>query len=357
MNNQELLGLICQAFEQEIPLALVTVIKVIGSAYRREGAKMVVRADGESACMISGGCLEPEVIEVAKEVLATGKSQRRYYDLSEDSMWGLGLGCGGAVELWIEPLERGGMVGRWLEHTLPTPTFLIRNLSTGDILWYEANHQEGHLSPDIQPWALAQAERLLNSEAPRSKSYRYKEQDIYIDVQTPQDHLIIFGAGHDAKPLAHYAHELGFKVSIVDARRAFATPEAFPHAEIIIAHAHKLEGQVTIPPHAQVIIMNHHLERDRHCLRFALASEANYVGVLGPVSRLEKILTALAEEGIHLSETEKAKIRNPIGIDIGAEGAEEIAMAVMMELIALKRGFRAGFLHGRKGRIHDPSLT
>ena len=342
--------------------ALATVVRVQGSAYRREGARMVIREDGALTCMLSGGCLEPEVAEVALGVLRTGTPALRHYDLAEDVVWGLGLGCGGTVDVYVEAVDVSPLLGRWLEilgrgehSALATPL--------GDaevrLLIPAGGPVEGTTGDAVFDAAIVHAARhLLQAPYPRAETLSLPSDrgavDVFFDVSGPPPEIVVFGAGHDAVPLAAQARRLGWNVTIVDARAAFTTPERFPGARLVVAHPAQFEAQVRVGPNTFVMVMNHHLERDQAALGFALHTESPWIGVLGPRSRYQKLLDGLAAQGEAPSAQELARVRNPVGLDIGAESPEEVAIAVVGALLAERRGFRGGLLDGITGRIHDP---
>lgn len=341
--------------------ALATVVSVKGSAYRREGAKMLVSTSGATVCMISGGCLEPEVAEAAQEVIATGAPKRLSYDLEEDVVWGLGLGCGGTVEVTLEPLNPGGLLERWLALQAQGEHAVLATVLTGGsgrLLW-RGGGEEGAIDPPaLQGAVLEEAAALLGAQTPRAAMRAFTldglQAEVFLDVSSPPLELVLFGGGHDARPLAQAALGLGFCVTVVDPRPAFANAEHFPGVRLVLAQPERFAERVILHTRAYAVIMNHHLERDRQALRFALASEAPYVGVLGPRSRFEILLAALEEEGQAPALASLSKVRSPIGLDIGAEGPEEVSLSILAETLALSRGFGGGFLHGARGRIHDP---
>ena len=168
--------------------------------------------------------------------------------------------------------------------------------------------------------------------------------DVFFDASSPAPELLIFGAGHDAIPLTVQAVTLGWTVRIADARAAFLTVSRFPNCQLILAAPEEFSSQIKIAPRTFAIIMNHHLERDKASLEWVLHQDTAYVGVLGPKSRFEKMRSSSMGE----------HVRNPIGLDIGAESPDEVALAIMAELIAVRRGFIGGLLNGRQGKIHQP---
>lgn len=345
--------------------AVATVVRVKGSAYRREGTKMLIDAAGNQVCMISGGCLEQEVGEVAQRVMATGEPVVKFFDLDEDLVWGLGLGCGGSVDVYIEPFDAGEANARWLQalragHAAALATVIEAEDAglAGQRMFIDSSGVPfgtlGDAGLDSRFVALAQEK--MAQLYPRSETLEVTlpsgRADIFLDVNVPPPELVLFGAGHDAVPVVNYAHELGFKTTIVDARHAFVTEERFPHAALVRTHPSGFADKVNISPRSYVVVMNHHLERDKESLAFALTTPAPYIGVLGPSSRFERMRDALAEEGRGLSENDLRRVRNPIGLDIGADSPAEIAMSILSELVALRGGYAGGFLNDRQGPIH-----
>lgn len=337
--------------------AFATVVGVRGSAYRREGTRMLILDDGAQVCMLSGGCLEAEVVEVGLEVIRSGVPTVTHYDLSEDATWGLGIGCGGSVDVrvervntedpvtaaWLGALERGELA------VLAVPLG-----GRGQLLLRPGQPPLGELDdPELTHFALAQAQERLELREPRAVTVSGpQERAVFLDVSTPPPPLVLYGAGHDAIPLAAQAHALGYAVHVIDPRPAYLTSARFPGAALHDLTPDEL-GRFDMPPRAQIIVMNHHLDRDRLCLAHALHSGAEYVGVLGPRSRAEDLLAALAEEGEHFTPAELGRLRSPIGLRIGAEAPEEVALSILAELMAWRRGYDGGFLNGHAGRIHD----
>jgi xanthine dehydrogenase accessory factor len=342
--------------------ALATVVRVHGSAYRREGARMLIREDGALTCMLSGGCLEPEVAEVAKSVLRSGTPVLRHYDLAEDVVWGLGLGCGGTVDIYVEPVDGSPLLAEWLETwtrggraVLATP---LADATGRTLFSAEGDALGSTRDPALDRAVSAAAREILSAPYPRAETRSLAggngAVDVFLDVAGPPPELIVFGAGHDAIPLVAQAHRLGWSVTVVDAREAFTTADRFPGSRLVIAHPAQFETQVRIGVHAFVIVMNHHLERDQAALSFALRSEAVWIGVLGPRSRYMKLLDGLASAGAAPTPAQLARVRSPVGLDIGAESPEEVALAIIGGILAERRGFEGGPLDGVTGPIHDP---
>jgi xanthine dehydrogenase accessory factor len=343
--------------------ALATIVRVSGSAYRREGARMLIRDDGAMTCMLSGGCLEPAVVEVAREAIRRGQPVLRHYDLEEDVVWGLGLGCGGTVDIHIEPVTESPLFGRWVEALdrgelalLATPL----NGSAGRLFVGADGTTVGAFDdPAIDAAIRSEASRMLAETSPRAgtqmvRSASGEATEVFFDISAPPNELVIFGAGHDAIPVSTLAQGLGWNVTVVDGRAAFTTPDRFPGAHLVLANPAEFEARVRLGPRAHALVMNHHLARDQASLACALRSEAPWIGVLGPRSRFEKLVDGLRADGVELTPGDWARTRSPVGLDIGAESPGEVALAIVAALIAERRGFRGGLLDGIAGRIHDP---
>ena len=339
--------------------AIATVVRIRGSAYRREGTRILVRQDGSYECLLSGGCLEPAVADAAARVIATGEPAIVSYDLEEDSVWGLGIGCSGAVDIRIERLESDPLTGAWLDMLSNGSGGVLITALTGTpgrLLVSADGATIGTLgSQSLDAAAASLALVRLKDPHPHSGSELMNDLELFFDVSVPPPGLVVFGAGSDVAPLAEHAWTLGFSVTIVDVRQAFLTPDRFPGATLIVAHFDEFPQKIQLDPQSFVVIMNHHLERDWESLRFALDSPAPYVGVLGPRSRFRKLTAALEAAGYVPDAAALARVRSPVGLALGAETPEEIAVSVMGEIVALRRGFQGGFLSGREEGLHRPA--
>jgi xanthine/CO dehydrogenase XdhC/CoxF family maturation factor len=276
------------------------------------------------------------------------------YDLSEDAMWGLGIGCGGSVDILIEPLENNDLLESWfgmLERgELAVAAVGLDGAGFQRVIVRSDGRLEGVTDPVIMQSIRSIGLEMMAGLYPRAETKSIETlrhtSDWFFDTSSPAPELLIFGAGHDAIPLASQAVALGWAVRIVDARVAFLNAERFPDCDLLLARAEDFEAELKVTSRTFALLMNHHLERDTACLEWILRQDVPYVGVLGPKSRFEKMRSS--DMG-HLSH-----VRNPVGVDIGAESPDEVALAIMAELIAVRRGFKGGLLNGRQGRIHDP---
>lgn len=337
--------------------ALATVVRVRGSAYRREGARILIREDGSYECLLSGGCLEPAVAAAAARVIETGEADLAQYDLEEDSVWSLGIGCSGAVDILIEPVDDDAVTAAWLGVLERGEAgVLVKSLAGPGRLLVGTGDSQGTLgTPALDTAAAEVARGRLAGPNPQSGPGRVGDVELFFEVAAPPPELVLFGAGSDAQPLSRLAWELGFSVVVVDVREAFLTADRFAHATLVCAHHSEFPGRVRLGPGTSVVVMNHHLERDRECLRFALDSEARVIAALGPRSRFRRLLGALAADGYVPGEAAVARVRSPAGLALGAETPEEVALSIVAELLALERGFDGGFLNGRDESLHRPA--
>src|SRR5262245_32337010 len=240
---ERFLAAIRQTVDAGEPAAVATVVRVRGSAYRREGTHMLIRRDGTFECMLSGGCLEPSVAETAQRVIDTGESVDVNYDLADESLWGLGMGCTGAVDIRIEPLaslERDPIMREWftvLERGEPAALVVPLAGASGRMLVRSDAEPLGHLSDAVmEREAVARARARLAAPHPHSGPERVGRGEVFYEIGAAAPELVIFGANPDAVPLARMAWALGFSVIVVDNRSAYLTADRFPTARRIEAH-------------------------------------------------------------------------------------------------------------------------
>jgi xanthine dehydrogenase accessory factor len=350
-------------------MALATVVGVRGSTYRRPGARMLVRDGGELIGNISGGCIDGDVQELAKEIMGGGKARLVDFDLTADdeAVWGWGLGCNGAVELFVEPAEKAVEVTGALrqaldeEREVSVVTVIESSVEAVErgarLVVHPGGRREKTLgTPEADDVAAAAAGEAL------AKGLSIKEDlevaggviTVFIEVLEPSSKLLICGAGHDAVPVVRFAAALGWRPVVVDDRDRFLTKERFPEAEEFISLSRPVDAAEKTSPgrRTYVVVMSHNYLRDKDYIRSFLGTDVAYIGSLGPRKRLDSILTDLAKEGVEPSEEDLEKIYAPAGLDVGAEGPEEVAWAIMAEVLAVRAGHRAGFLRDRKGHIH-----
>ncbi|MBX6378373.1 MAG: XdhC family protein, partial [Clostridia bacterium] len=342
-------------------VALATVVHVTGSAYRREGASLLIHEDGRTEGTISGGCLEADVAEVAREVLRTGRPRLLHYDMTADDehVWGLGLGCNGTVDVWVEPAvpenwpSEAAVVAVVTASQRPAvaPGRRLHVTADGGVV--------GSLGDPLLDAAVAAEAASLRS-AGRSGTRRYgqgeEEVAVYFEVRRQPDRLVVFGAGHDAIPVVDLAARVGFAVTVVDPRPAFATAERFPSAAgVLCAAASELEGRLRLDG-AYVCVMTHNFRHDLDYLAFAWGQAPRYLGLLGPRARAERLLRELAARGVPVEGEGRAVLHAPIGLDLGGETPEAVALAIVAELQLVRSGRSGRPLRERRGPIHDRTV-
>ena len=320
--------------------ALCTVIRVRGSVYRREGAKLLVAEDGSTAGNVSGGCLEQDVREAALQVIRSGRAEVRSYCSNSDEIaaWDLGLGCDGAVDVLIapapEPVPRERAL---LDDRIPFAVATL--LPAGPRLLVTAESTVGPLDAE----AVVRARDLLLTG--RSAVEDVNGRSMFIESLIPPPQLVVFGAGDDARPLAQLAADAGFRVVVTDQRPAYLTSERFPAA------AELVESDLALDDTEYTVVMTHNFVHDQECVRLLLASPVPYIGMLGPRQRTERILCNLAREGA-FDESQRDRIYGPVGLDIGTDGAEQVAMSIIAELLAVRSGRRVRSVRERPVPIH-----
>ncbi len=349
---------------------LATVVDVQGSGYRRAGARMLIAENGYSIGTVSGGCLEADVLERAKKVLATGESCVITYDTTKDenSVFGLGMGCRGIVRVLLELIEKENTLVRYLQYvfedreSLCIATMISSSRAvTGGRMFYSKEEYEEDFDFANLPNDIEKSEELKNdcevfyktNKSPEIKLYKIGNDDfeLLFEKIIPPTKIQIFGAGYDALPLIKFAKELGWRVSVVDHRTTFANAERLPEAdEITVSRAEDLPEEFFTDENSVAVVMTHNYERDREILPRLLRSNFLYIGALGPKKRTEKILE---ESGETFSNEQLAKLHAPVGLDIGANSPEAIALAIVAEIQAVLANRNGGFLRERNGSIYE----
>ena len=311
------------------PAALATLVRVEGSSYRRPGARLLLLSDATRAGSISGGCLEEDVLERARRVLATGQPQLAQYDTTSenDLVWGVGLGCQGVVRIFIEPLPA---------ERPPWVATLRKNL-----------HERRATMIEVE----------FGSPAPRGTQLAEPDEgcaDIFRETIAAPPALIIFGAGEDARPLARLAREIGWHVTVVDSRPAYATSVRFPDADAV-NHAPAADAPQFLPSDgaAFAVIMTHRYTEDLQLLRQLLPHPLAYVGLLGPRKRTERLLAQLRAEGFAPDAAMLSRLHAPIGLDLGGNTPETVALAIAAEIQCRLSGRAPIHLRDRDAPIHD----
>jgi xanthine dehydrogenase accessory factor len=335
--------------------ALATVVHIVGSAYRRPGAKFLIEETGETLGSVSGGCLEADVREIAKRVLETDMPSLRHYSTGddEDMVWGLGLGCNGLVDVFIQPATEGPLAGL---------AERLRGLLAGDAPFVAVTVIDGEGlggmlvaapdgsvhgslgSPDLDVAAAEHARALTAAGRPAVQTFGGRR--IFFEVLPPPPHLIVAGAGDDARPLVAFAADAGFRVTVLDHRPALLAPEWFPPAARLVVARPEDQG-IELPPAARslAVVKAHSLAIDREWARRLLAAGVPYVGMLGPRARTECILR-------EIGRPDDERVYGPVGLDLGADGPRQVALAIVAELLAFIAGREPRHLAESREAIH-----
>ncbi|MEO8072321.1 MAG: XdhC/CoxI family protein [Acidobacteriota bacterium] len=357
---QEILKKITQFDEREKAI-LATVVDVVGSGYRRPGARMLIDENGYSVGTVSGGCLEADVLERAKKVLETNEPTVITYDTTKDenSVFGLSMGCRGIVRILLEKVSDENVYFDFLRGVFDerknfTMATLIssnnENFNVGMRIFKQGSKiTVNALSPHIPKDLLAKINQISTAKLSEIETFDFGE--VFFETISPPLNLLLFGTGYDALPLIDFAKEIGWRVTAIDHRAAFANKERLPNADkVIFSNSEDLSDEVFADKNSIAVVMTHNYNRDREILRRLMNSECQYIGALGPKKRTEKLL---AEIGGKFDETQLAKLYAPVGLDIGADTPEAIALSIVAEIQAVLSNRRGGFLRERKGSIYN----
>jgi xanthine dehydrogenase accessory factor len=336
---REIIQEIDRWLEQGQSIALATVVQTWGSSPRRVGAKMAVTPAGQIAGSVSGGCVEGAVVEAAFEVLKSGQPQLLHFGVSDETAWEVGLACGGQIAVFVNLLEAGFY--QMLRNILAQEgAFAVVTLLRGAAQWVGQSlimrsdgELMGNLPPEVTPFAVQAALRAL--ETGRSERIEIPAGEVFCEVYQSAPTLVMVGGVHIAIALAALARTLGYQTVVIDPRRAFGSPERFAHADRLIqAWPDEALTQIEITPNTAIVMLTHDPKLDDPALKIALPSPAFYVGALGSrktqQARRERLLAAGADPAL------LARLHGPIGLDIGAQTPEEIALAILAEVTAAR---------------------
>lgn len=252
-----------------------------------------------------------------------------------------------AFETWLSTInsERACGLATVLQANMNELSYEPLRMFVSEDVEMISNIGERHIEEQIKDIIKIKfTEKNPTSETIKLQTNCGRELQVFIDIYLPPIEIMIFGAGHDAIPVAKYSVSLGYRTIVVDARENFNNEEHFPGTERMIVRYDSFAKEVRISSRTYIIVMNHHLEKDQATLQFVLKSQAPYVGVLGPRSRRVRMIEALRSDGIEFTTDQLQKMYSPIGLDIGAESPEEIAMSILAEIIAVRNGHHGGFL-------------
>jgi xanthine dehydrogenase accessory factor len=337
----ELFSTIDKWIGEDRNIALITVVSTWGSAPRGVGAKMVVNAEGEMAGSVSGGCIEGAVVEVAMEVIDSGIPQLLHFGVTDATAWDVGLACGGEIEVFVRPLDRRiyQAARKGLEKEMESKMCVVISEEEG-FLGIEVLLQDGsklvseyaHSHPGI----LDEFNRVgIEQKQSARKTISLSDDieiEVFIDVLTPPPSLVIIGGVHIAIPLVAIAKEVGFRTIVLDPRRKFGSLERFGHADIVInSWPQKALDELNLNYSTAIAVLSHDPKIDDPALEIVLTYPVFYVGALGSKKTQEERRKRLIKSG--LTEDQVNRIKGPIGLNLGSRSPEEIALAIMAEII------------------------
>ncbi len=358
-----------QARNMGLKTALATVVKVEGSSYRQPGARMLVTEDGQLTGAISGGCLEGDALR--KAILAIHQKSNKLitYDTSnpDDVEFGVQLGCNGIVHILFEYID---------EDSSENPIYLLektvekRNDSVIATLFSveKRNFQIGTvgliINEEITLFSSVKSIENKIEESGKAALSNKKnvlsktdvdgnECEILLNFNPPQTVLVIAGAGNDAKPLVEAAYILGWKAIVADGRATHAVKNRFPNADqVFIAKPEEIINTIKIDENTVFVLMTHNYNYDLELLRLIINHPLKYIGLLGPKTKLNRMLDDLKITDIEITGEMVNKLYGPVGMDIGAETSEEIAIAIAAEIKAVLSGKNGSSLRNKQEKIH-----
>ncbi len=350
---------------------LATVVRTFSSAPREPGAAMAVSASGEVVGSVSGGCVEGAVYELATEVTASGEPVLRRYGISDDDAFAVGLTCGGIIDIFVEPVsnQRFAELGEIADAVRQGRPVAVATVIEGPgalgarrIIWQD-EHATGTLGAgdrldeavdDDARGMLAQGLTAVRRYGPDGERRR-DELAIFVQSFAPAPRMLVFGAIDFAAAVAKAGKFLGYRVTVCDARPVFATASRFPDAdEVITDWPHRYLSKVSTDERTVICVLTHDPKFDVPLLEVALRRPAAYIGAMGSRRTHDDRLARLRDAG--LAEAELARLRSPIGLDLGARTPEETAVAIAAELIQLRWGGTGRPLTATTGRIHHGHL-
>jgi xanthine/CO dehydrogenase XdhC/CoxF family maturation factor len=377
--------------EQGIESVLATVVQISGSAYRRPGAHMLIGRNGDKAGTISGGCLEGDVIEHAAKVFTNPKPLLLQYNIDDeyDKIFGTGSGCNGSVSILLEPLITTTKIkttkinplevyAQCLKDNKKRALVTIFAVDTNDSKEPAVKQGKHALLDELGGWSteipcpelnaqiLDDARHCLSTGQSTSREYNFQSgryATLIEMIQSPIK-LVIFGAGDDVIPVVAFAKQLGWQTCIADPRPAFATSERFALADTVLClRPEEIDLKVVLDERTAVVLMSHNFQFDLAALKhlkhsFSHAFQLPYLGILGPKKRTNEIFAELSESDFAFWKAKVTALNFPIGLDLGAETPQEIALSIISEIQAVfalgEKQSHVEFLKNRQGPIHPP---
>ncbi len=349
---------------QQRKVALATVVWVEGSSYRRPGARMLISDDGRWEGAISGGCLEGDALRKARQVMLDGTPLLVTYDTMDDdaNSLGVGLGCNGIIDVLIEPVN---------PRDPANPVELLREFVQRRDVRVMATVLRSN-APDLSPgqrfvrteenaggvpaWLADDVHEVLVTGKPATRTIPLPggTAEVFLERIDPGIELVIFGAGYDVIPVARLAKEMGWQVTVTEDCIAHLAPKRFPAATCVLyADRHAVLDKIPLTDRTAAVLMSHNFKYDLAVLADLLTTQVPYIGILGPRKRFEKMLTEFGKAGKRFPAAALERVHAPVGLDLGAETPDEIALSVIAEVKAFFSRRPGGFLRDKPGPIHE----
>ena len=349
--------------------ALATVVSVDGSAYRRPGARMLITDDGRWEGAISGGCLEGDALRRARQVMRDGSPIVVTYDTMDDdaNSFGVGLGCNGIIDVLIEPIDPANgqnpieLLREFVQKRDVRVLATVLKVGEPAALTPGTRYVlTGESADGVPDWLYDAMRNVFNTGKPLTKLFLVASgtAEVFIERIDPGIELIIFGAGYDVVPVARLARELGWQVTVTDDCVAHLSPKRFPVATcVLFADRTAVIDQLTITERTAAVLMSHNFNYDQAVLRTLLATDVPYIGMLGPRKRFDKMRVEFEKAGQFFTQTGFDRVHAPIGLDLGAETPDEIALSIIAEVKTFFTKRTGGFLKDKPGPIHERLST
>lgn len=312
-------------------LAWATVVSTWRSSPRPIGSQMLIASDGQFAGSVSGGCVEGAVIEAAGQLLRGGAARTLAYGVSAETAWEVGLPCGGKIEIFLAELPRPLLQQLLAARSTRSTLACLSELTSGAQELWRPGAASGLL--DGAPVLAASVEQALREE--QSRLVEHDGRRIFVQQLAAPLRLVVVGAVHLTQVLAQLSEVFGFELVVVDPRTAFATPERFPTARLIHAWPDVALQQLGLDRRTAVVVLSHDAKLDEPALLAALRSDCFYLGALGSQRTQQARRRRLLDEGI--SEATLQRLHGPVGLDIGALTTPEIAVAILAQIIQVRR--------------------
>lgn len=327
-------------------LALATIIETMGSSYQKAGARMIISSSGQYSGILAGGCFEGDFIEQSAEVFETGKPKTLFYDMrsSDDAIWGLGLGCNGAVRLFVQSLseqEDFSPLTELAEAATCGNTAILCTVTDSELEELPTGTTFSWILGGSVAFTLPLHQSIYAHTFKALENKRHAYQTIYVQNKSltvfcekilPPKHLLLLGAGPDAIPLVNMASELRWDITLADHRPAYLIPERFPeNVNLVSITPETIHDDLSLERFDAMVLMTHSIDYDIRYLKQLADSPLPYIGLLGPSHRRDELFKALGDK----AELIRGRSHGPVGLNIGSRTPDEIALSILAEIQAV----------------------